>query len=188
MSINLFEPIRYRLLAVPTLPASPAVGQMNFDQSTGTMAFWNGTAWSSIGPPQFQNVPYNAGDFYGLGTLAWTVPPASVATFRFLDFLSPTKMMLVSFIVGNTTVGGAPDYYLAVKIPNGRVPVGVTWATGTAWQGAPGPGPGGMPGFLMVTVVNAPLTYLILAKTDGTRWNLDAGFTQICFNLWFEYA
>jgi hypothetical protein len=161
---------------------------MNYDQSTGTMQFWNGTSWSFIGPPQFQDVPFNAADYQGFA-LAWTVAAGNIGSFRFLDYLAPTKMLFVNlFLSGSTMAGGPTANLIQIKIPNGRVPVGWTNAIGFAGQGGASGTPGTPPFFPIIVTALSPFNHFFIQRMDGTEFNVDAVGTAISFQITFHYA
>jgi len=95
---------------------SPVSGGQ-IDLSTGTTG---SLPYSSIsGGPQFTSVPFNASDFFGSGSMTWTVSSGNVQTFQYVII---GNMMTINFSIANTSVGGTPDTALRIKIPAGKRP------------------------------------------------------------------
>lgn len=64
------------------------------------------------------DVPFDAGDFTGSGSMTWTVEEADISTFA---WVRSGKTMTVTFFLNATTVAGTPDTSLQILIPDGRV-------------------------------------------------------------------
>ena len=60
------------------------------------------------------DIPFNAGNFTGNGSMTWTVAEADV---KYLKSVTLGKLCVVAFDIVTTTVGGTPSNILRMDIP-----------------------------------------------------------------------
>lgn len=73
---------------------------------------------SGSGGAFWVDVPFNAADFVGGGTMTWTVQAADVEANRYM-MLAP-NLMLWALHVNTTDIGGTPTNLLTIAIPNNK--------------------------------------------------------------------
>lgn len=93
-------------------PLAAGIGTATY-QYDGTTARWR---LVSHNQGTFISIPFNAGDYTGSGSMTWTVDAGDVATYAY--FLNG-RVMSVAVFNTLTSVGGTPDYFLQILLPNG---------------------------------------------------------------------
>jgi hypothetical protein len=120
---------------------------------------------------------FAAGDFTGSASMTWTVEIGDVA----IKYMIQGKLMIISFVIATTTVGGTPDVSLQFTIPEGKRAgaVGATWNACRAIDNAGTP-EGGM------VIVGAGGTQLLFRLLDGTNWAAATNTTTLNGEIAFE--
>ncbi|HUS88635.1 MAG TPA: hypothetical protein VMW91_04555, partial [Desulfosporosinus sp.] len=67
---------------------------------------------------------YSAGDYTAGGSMTWTVEAGDANVFKYTII---GKIMIVTFSIITTTVGGTPDQNLNIKIPASKTATNYTW-------------------------------------------------------------
>ena len=62
----------------------------------------------------YTSIPYDPLNFGGTGGMTWTVSAANVATYGYVQV---NKLLIVTAVISNTTVGGTAAVYLSLKVP-----------------------------------------------------------------------
>lgn len=72
----------------------------------------------TVGAGVWTAVPHSAGDFTANGSMTWTVEAGDLFEFSYAMF---GDLMVVSFVIFGSTIGGTPNTLLNVKIPAGKL-------------------------------------------------------------------
>lgn len=154
------------------------------DGSNTVGSIWNKTAIknvlldpvdAAIVPPVWVAVTYSGANFFGTGTMNWTVDASDQVRF---SYLLNGKTMTVSFYLDATTLSGTATSEVRIIIPAGATVK--NWCTGTVWIVA------GALGYAGVIRGAVGATYLSVFKADLTNYTLSTNNTIFTGTFTFE--
>lgn len=121
------------------------------------------------------DVPYNAANFTGNGTMTWTVDAADVSNFRYMLI---GKTLFVDGIFNTTSVTAPLNTMLKVKIPGGYIAAKPNRATNQATDSG------------VITTsqvrVDAGNTTIDIQRQDAANWTAAVNTTAVRVHTWFE--
>jgi Pectate lyase superfamily protein len=118
---------------------------------------------------------FSAGDFTASGSMSWTVGSGNVDTFA---YNIRGKVMTISLVLTNTTVGGAPAARLWIHIPAGK--------TAARHMAAPCfiiDGGIASTGFMNIAAGD---TQISVNRTDGANWSASSAATYVLGQIVLE--
>jgi hypothetical protein len=149
-------------------------------------AYFKGTVDSTLGffergrstaMGEWQNVAFNASNFFAAGAMTWTVASGDQVTFKYTNLIG--KTLGITFDLAVTSVGGVVGTDLQMTIPGGFLPAVqsvhpiVIRDNGVADSGW--------------AVAQAGVSYLIIRKRDFSNWTASANNTYVEGTIFLEH-
>lgn len=139
----------------------------------------NATSVSELGrtTPQgyWITVPFNANDYGGNGTMTWTLQAGDYETFQYM-LIGKTMFVIGSW--QTTSVGGAVNTALTVKIPGGFVAKNRTLFGSRAVDNGVS--------IASFNLVTAGATVIQIVRHDLANWTASANTTRANVGMFFE--
>ncbi len=172
----------YARLTFDSLLANIGAGyhtQHNTDDTHGTITATGSISEYGRTTPlgDWIEVPFNAGNYTALGTMTWTVTAAQQLR---LAYYLVGKTMVLNFYINSSTLGGAANTHLYLKIPDNYLAalgnaVGTTMVNnGTDYAGR------------AISGAGSERAYIILRTANGGNWDTASSASvsgQIAFDI-----
>lgn len=141
---------------------------------------WREVAYFRAGETGAWTSPsFDANNFTGINSMTWTVASGDVATYAYKVI---GKIMIVTFSIIDSTVGGTPDTLLQIAIPASKTAAKICYGAlfvkdnGTTGMGT------------CYVQSGAGNDKIYCQKSDGTNWSAATNTTAVAGTIIFEIA